>query len=219
MPYGIPKDAGGDSKNNMMKMKDCVDGVMSKGKDKTSAIRICKASMFGGALNVGKFLGEISEKSEIVSRILEGGKVTLTDEEKSEIELIIETLSAVLSPDSEDPELNAVKFMEFDENGDLVMFTMGPDDAAPDGISLSAGDRLGAALRRKREELGLTQDAVAKRTPINTETYSGIESGYPSSSKIADDVLSSIANALGLDVKQLQALQEQDFSTPVFTNF
>lgn len=219
MPYGIPKDAGGDSKSNETKMKHCVDGVMGKGKDKTSAIRICKASMFGGALSAGKFLGEISEKSEILSRILEGGQVMLTDEEICELELTIETLSAVLEPKPEEPELKAVQFMEFDDNGDLVVFTMGPEDATPEGLALTAGDRLAAALRRKRLELGMTQDAVAKKTPIDENMYSSIENGYPGNMKIADDVLSSIANALGLDVKQLQALMQQDFESPVFTSY
>ncbi len=49
MPYGIPKDKGGDSKENDSKMERCVQHVMQRQKvSKESAIRICKQSLFGG---------------------------------------------------------------------------------------------------------------------------------------------------------------------------
>lgn len=47
MPYGISKAAGGDTKANTAKMDKCVLGVMKTGKSKQSAIRICKAQMYG----------------------------------------------------------------------------------------------------------------------------------------------------------------------------
>lgn len=45
--YGIPKSHGGDSAANVKKMESCVADVMADGKSKESAIRICKASLFG----------------------------------------------------------------------------------------------------------------------------------------------------------------------------
>jgi len=45
MPYGIPKDIGGDSKENTEWMERCVSRVMKSGKDKSSAIAICKKSL------------------------------------------------------------------------------------------------------------------------------------------------------------------------------
>jgi hypothetical protein len=45
-PYGIPKEHGGDSPENVAKMEKCVRDVMKQGKDKESAIRICKNSVF-----------------------------------------------------------------------------------------------------------------------------------------------------------------------------
>jgi hypothetical protein len=45
MPYGFPKSKGGDSPENDAKMERCVRDVMAKGKDKESAIRICKVAI------------------------------------------------------------------------------------------------------------------------------------------------------------------------------
>jgi hypothetical protein len=43
MPYGIPKEYGGDSQKNVKWMEKCVASVMDTGKNKQSAIKICKA--------------------------------------------------------------------------------------------------------------------------------------------------------------------------------
>lgn len=45
MPYGVSKDVGGDSPSNDSLMEKCVEQVMKQGKDKQSAIRICKSSI------------------------------------------------------------------------------------------------------------------------------------------------------------------------------
>jgi len=44
MPYGLPKNLGGDSEQNVKWMERCVNSVMSKNSklSKESAIRICK---------------------------------------------------------------------------------------------------------------------------------------------------------------------------------
>jgi ribosomal protein S7 len=44
-PYGVDKDLGGDSKPNDAWMERCVTRVMKSGKDKSSAIAICKSTM------------------------------------------------------------------------------------------------------------------------------------------------------------------------------
>jgi hypothetical protein len=44
MPYGIPKEKGGDSEKNVAKMEKCVRAIMSRKKlPKDRAIAICKA--------------------------------------------------------------------------------------------------------------------------------------------------------------------------------
>lgn len=43
MPYRIPREYGGDSEENVKWMEHCVSSVMNTGKDKTTAIKICKA--------------------------------------------------------------------------------------------------------------------------------------------------------------------------------
>jgi len=45
MPYGVDKESGGDSKENDKWMENCVTKVMKGGKDKSSAIAICKSSL------------------------------------------------------------------------------------------------------------------------------------------------------------------------------
>lgn len=45
MPYGMAKDAGGDSPENDAKMEQCVKQLQDKGYSKQSAIRICKVSI------------------------------------------------------------------------------------------------------------------------------------------------------------------------------
>lgn len=45
MPYNISKDSGGDTKENDSWMETCVMKVMKTGKDKSSAIAICKSTL------------------------------------------------------------------------------------------------------------------------------------------------------------------------------
>jgi hypothetical protein len=45
MPYGVDKEQGGDSKENDTWMETCVKKVMKQGKDKGSAIAICKTTL------------------------------------------------------------------------------------------------------------------------------------------------------------------------------
>jgi len=45
MPYGVDKDEGGDSKENTAWMERCVKRVMGSGKDKGSAVAICKNTL------------------------------------------------------------------------------------------------------------------------------------------------------------------------------
>jgi ribosomal protein S7 len=44
MPYGMDKDLGGDSPSNDKWMETCVTKVMRTGKDKSTAIAICKTT-------------------------------------------------------------------------------------------------------------------------------------------------------------------------------
>jgi len=45
MPYGLPKQINTPANN--AKIERCVDELVQKGRDKTLAIRICKASIMG----------------------------------------------------------------------------------------------------------------------------------------------------------------------------
>ena len=45
MPYGVDKNMGGDSKENDKWMENCVQKVMKSGKDKSSAVAICKTTL------------------------------------------------------------------------------------------------------------------------------------------------------------------------------
>ena len=45
MPYNTDKDLGGDSKENTAWMERCVNNIVKGGKDKSSAVAICKAQL------------------------------------------------------------------------------------------------------------------------------------------------------------------------------
>ena len=45
MPYGLPKEIGGDSEENDRWMEECVKKVQKTGKSKEDAIAICKATL------------------------------------------------------------------------------------------------------------------------------------------------------------------------------
>jgi hypothetical protein len=45
MPYGVAKTQGGDTRKNDAWMERCILAVQAKGKDKVTAIRICKAQL------------------------------------------------------------------------------------------------------------------------------------------------------------------------------
>jgi uncharacterized protein YoaH (UPF0181 family) len=61
-PYGIDKSLGGDSKENDSWMEQCVQKVMKTGKDKGSAIAICK-------ITLRKSKGNKSKASFIIDEI------------------------------------------------------------------------------------------------------------------------------------------------------
>lgn len=63
MPYGIPKELGGDSPENIEWMENCVLKVMKTGKNKSSAIAICKATL-------EKVKGDTSKAEFILTSIL-----------------------------------------------------------------------------------------------------------------------------------------------------
>lgn len=45
MPYGVSRKAGGDSPANDAKMERCVSSLVAKGRDKITAIKICKTAI------------------------------------------------------------------------------------------------------------------------------------------------------------------------------
>ena len=45
MPYSLPSDIGGDSPENVKWMEKCVTSIQKTGKEKSSAIAICKAQL------------------------------------------------------------------------------------------------------------------------------------------------------------------------------
>ena len=65
MPYGVDKSVGGDSPTNVSWMEKCVKKVMAQGKDKGSAIAICKTTLKQTKNNAEK-------ASFILDRILMG---------------------------------------------------------------------------------------------------------------------------------------------------
>lgn len=63
MPYGIDKHMGGDTKENDTWMENCVKKVMKQGKNKSSAIAICKTTL-------AKTKGDTKKAEFIISEII-----------------------------------------------------------------------------------------------------------------------------------------------------
>jgi hypothetical protein len=84
MGYGIPKDSGGDSPDNVAQMERCVEAVMKDGKDKISAIRICKSSLFGmeatGLEAVGKMISRKNMQTLCDAHKILGDLITAAQE-------------------------------------------------------------------------------------------------------------------------------------------
>lgn len=64
MPYGLPKDIGGDSPSNTKWMENCVEKV-SKERGKSSAIAVCKSQLIETRRKKKKAEFEMIDKSII----------------------------------------------------------------------------------------------------------------------------------------------------------
>jgi transcriptional regulator with XRE-family HTH domain len=70
----------------------------------------------------------------------------------------------------------------------------------------SAQAALGAAVKARREELGLTQEAIALAGDLHQRWVSNVENGWRNPSYAS---LRRLAQALGLTTSELIALAEQ----------
>ena len=65
MPYGVDKKLGGDSPENDSWMENCVKKVMKTGKDKGSAVAICKTTF-------KKMKKDKAKSSFVIDELVEG---------------------------------------------------------------------------------------------------------------------------------------------------
>ncbi len=84
-------------------------------------------------------------------------------------------------------------------------------------VRLHAGERLGALLERTMDEKKLSAKDIVGDLPIRESSFDRIVSGL--NSRPPDDVLESIASALGLDAEELIELADLDKSDPVESFF
>jgi len=78
---------------------------------------------------------------------------------------------------------------------------------------LKAGERLGAILERKRQELGIDIEALAEDLPIRSDVYERIEFGF--NTRPPDDILEAIAKQLKLNADDLKETADLDKESPV----
>ena len=78
---------------------------------------------------------------------------------------------------------------------------------------LEAGERLGAVLQRKREELGLTMTEVAAQTEFREDVYFRIEAGW--NIRPSNEVLKMVAKVLNLSFAKLRDLADRDRDNPI----
>jgi hypothetical protein len=153
-PYGIPKDKGGDNPENDAKMESCVDKVMAKGHDKSSAIAICKDSM--GFTSHLAHCGTCNDS--VVEHIEEDG--TEFDEIKEHLEAIEEKIEDMNKEDA-----------EFKEKLTAAVHEATGDDATLTADEIAKNDPFADTRRQKkitdeqREQANQTGDGpTASRT-------------------------------------------------------
>ncbi len=78
---------------------------------------------------------------------------------------------------------------------------------------LSAGERLGTVLERKRTAINMSVEELVEKLPIRMHAYQRIESGF--NRRPPDDILAAIARVLKLKVKDLKEVADLDKSAPV----
>lgn len=211
MPYGIPKDAGGDSPENVAKMETCIKKVMKKGMEKDSAIRVCKVSMFSS--RVEDILQAASVDVEAVGRMLSSKNIASLKQTVTILQDLISRAEGGNKPEAAGMALRlegeGIVFEPEDETlGDGMLVI--EDDG---GIKFEGGERLGTYISRMRAKTNLTAEGVAEKTGVGPEAYMAIEKGY--NSYPADDVLAEIAAALSCDLQHMKNLRAMDRERPV----
>ena len=199
--YGIPKDAGGDSPSNTSRMERCVEKVMASGKSKESAIRICKTSMFGQAINA-EYPEQILANCEVLQAVGRMLSKQNLDALRQAVVILQELILKQESMYSEAVELEGISFEVLSEV------------PADQYIELMAGDRLGSTIQKTRQSKLLTIDQVVKSLPISESVYRNIESGYLNP---PPDVIEAIASVLSMDADELKRLCDMDKSYPVYS--
>jgi len=84
-------------------------------------------------------------------------------------------------------------------------------------VRLHAGERLGALIERTMDDKKLSAKDVAGDLPIRESSFDRIVSGL--NSRPPDDVLESIASALGIGAEELIEVADLDRSDPVESFF
>lgn len=213
--YGIPKDSGGDNAENIAKMEHCIEKVMLSGKSKESAIRICKVSLFGEnkmddpieTMRISENLARIALSAETLNDIEPKaiGKVLSKANRKTLKDAVAMMLDLLDRTEDGDDEVDASR-------ADLVI--------GSEGLSLEAGERFGAMLKRARTAKGLMLSDVCKAlkgaSVIDEQCLMRYESGYTREMP-PEDIVNALAGVLHLDAPSLMRAAELDYSAPVST--
>ena len=213
--YGIPKDAGGDSPENVDKMHRCVEKVQKGGKDKEAAIRICKSSMFGQSIEPTEevILAQVQYLSAVGKMISSKNLSAL----KQAVTVLQELISKAEAMESMSISLEGLGVTITGESGPAIASAYKVDPTfrlTPTGdLVLEAGERLGEALERAREAKFMTREALEEKMPIGSDMICQIECGM--TNNVPDDILQAFADALGLDVETLKQLRTLDQEQPV----
>ncbi len=88
---------------------------------------------------------------------------------------------------------------------------------AKPSVRLYAGERLGALIERTMDDKKLSAKDIVGDLPIRESSFDRIVSGL--NSRPPDDILESIASALGIDAEELKEVADLDRSNPVESFF
>jgi hypothetical protein len=160
MPYGIPKE----TKKQTKKMEDCVASVMKQGKDKSSAIAICKASITNREGSISGHLRLLNIREDQDKRII---RVAIVSEE-------VDSYDTVINPDGLVSPLESVPV---DYNHNRVSTGAKIKDAGYEMIEVPDGNGGKKKTKSRVVEVEVYKDSKL-RTQQNKDKEDTIPSAY-----------------------------------------
>jgi len=148
-----------------------------------------------------------------VANILSGarGGVRIPPADQAAVKRVVDRWYAQMRKEFDDPSIRSPWSQEAGASGELLLYADGT-------LEFDAGDnshtRLGTALYRRRQAMGLGMDEVAEALPVSKRVYQNIEGGIILQ-EVPDDVLEAIGAVLEFPIEELKGFMRLDIEHPI----